>query len=74
VLRSFVMHWIGAHVASGDIVAEHDCCLVQGTVELALHSATTLATPRYSASALERETVVCRLEDHEINESPMNTQ
>jgi hypothetical protein len=34
VLRSFVMHWIGAHVASGDIVAEHDCCLVQGTVEL----------------------------------------
>jgi hypothetical protein len=29
------MHWIGAHVASGNIVTEHDCGLVQGTVELA---------------------------------------
>ncbi|KAI3714847.1 hypothetical protein L6452_21807 [Arctium lappa] len=33
-------------------------------------SATTLATPRYSASALEREMVDCLLEDHEIRLSP----
>ncbi|KAJ0445168.1 hypothetical protein HanIR_Chr16g0839941 [Helianthus annuus] len=29
-------------------------------------SATTLATPRYLASAREREMVGCRLDDHEI--------
>jgi hypothetical protein len=31
-------------------------------------------TPRYSASALERDTVVCRFEDHDTRESPRNTQ
>ena len=35
VLRSFVMHWIGAHIASRDIVAEHDRGLGQWTVQLA---------------------------------------
>ena len=38
------------------------------------HSATVLATPRYSASALDRETVVCRLEDHETRASPRKMQ
>ena len=29
---------------------------------------------RYSASALDLDTVVCRLEDHEMRELPRNTQ
>jgi hypothetical protein len=37
-------------------------------------SDTILATPRYSASALERDSVGCRLEDHESRLSPRNTQ
>ncbi|KAJ9558273.1 hypothetical protein OSB04_012887 [Centaurea solstitialis] len=37
-------------------------------------SATTLAIPRYSASALERETTCCRLEDQETRLSPRYTQ
>jgi hypothetical protein len=38
------------------------------------HSATAFATPWYSASALERETVVCRFEDHETRASPRKMQ
>jgi uncharacterized Zn-finger protein len=38
------------------------------------HSATAFMTPRYSASALERDTVVCCFEDHDTRESPRNTQ
>ncbi|GKG06848.1 hypothetical protein Tco_0329817, partial [Tanacetum coccineum] len=37
-------------------------------------SATALATPRYSASVLEREVTCCRLEDHEMRLSPRKTQ
>ena len=37
-------------------------------------SETTLATPRYSASALDRDIVGCRFEDHDIKLSPRNTQ
>jgi hypothetical protein len=36
-------------------------------------SATPLATARYSASALERETTGCRLEDQETRMSPSKT-
>lgn len=39
-----------------------------------MHSATAFATPRYSASVLERDTMVWRFDDHEINESPRKTQ
>ena len=38
------------------------------------HSAATLATPLYSASALDLETTGWRLDDHDTNESPRNTQ
>jgi len=38
-----------------------------------VHSDTAFATPRYSASALERDTVVWRFEDHETNEPPRKT-
>ena len=37
-------------------------------------SETTLATPLYSASALDRERVGCRFDDQEIKLSPKNTQ
>ena len=38
------------------------------------HSATALAIARYSASALDQDTVVCRLDDHEMSEEPRKTQ
>jgi len=37
-------------------------------------SETTLATPRYFASAVERDKVGSRFEDHESKLSPRNTQ
>ena len=39
-----------------------------------MHSAAALATARYSASALDHDTVGCRLDDHDTKESPRNTQ
>ena len=38
------------------------------------HSETALAMARYSASALDLDTVVCLLEDHETSELPKKTQ
>jgi hypothetical protein len=35
VFYAFVVHWIRAHVAGGDIVAEDDCGLGQWAVKLA---------------------------------------
>jgi hypothetical protein len=35
-----------------------------------VHSETAFVTPRYSASALDLETIDCRLEDQEMRESP----
>jgi hypothetical protein len=80
VLGAFMVHWVGAHVAGGDVVAEDDRGLGQWqssslrSYRSHVLSATAFATPRYSASALDRETVVCRFDDHERRESPMNTQ
>lgn len=34
----------------------------------------TIATPLYSASTLERDTLGCRLDDHDARLSPRNTQ
>ncbi|KAJ0513079.1 hypothetical protein HanRHA438_Chr10g0442061 [Helianthus annuus] len=39
-----------------------------------LVSAAVFATPLYSASALERETVCCRFDDQETRLSPIKTQ
>jgi hypothetical protein len=39
-----------------------------------MHSVAAFATARYSASALDRDTVGCRFEDHETSESPRKTQ
>ena len=39
-----------------------------------MHSAAAFATTRYSASALDRETVGWRLEDHDTRESLRYTQ
>ena len=38
------------------------------------HSETALAMARYSASALDLETMVCHLDDHEMKEEPRKTQ
>lgn len=39
-----------------------------------MHSAVALATARYSALALNRDTVGWRLDDHDIKESPRKMQ
>ena len=38
------------------------------------HSETELAMARYSASALDRDTVFCRFEDHKTSELPKKMQ
>jgi uncharacterized membrane protein YccC len=38
------------------------------------HSEIALAMVRYSALALDLNTVVCHLDDHDMRESPRNTQ
>lgn len=43
-------------------------------LQIQLVFATALATPRYSASALERETTHWHLEDQEMRLSPRKTQ
>jgi len=39
-----------------------------------MHSDVAFATARYSASALERETVGYRFDDHDTKESPRKTK
>jgi len=63
VLREPVMDRVARHVDAGDVVAVGHRCLGDAAVELTeqmpeLHSATALAIPRYSASALEQDTAV----------------
>jgi hypothetical protein len=61
VLRALVMDRILGHVDGRHIVAERHSSLQDGEVELAeksqMHSAAAFATARYSASALDLETV-----------------
>lgn len=77
---SLVLNWICGEVDSGDIVAVDEGSFGNkqwsSSKRLRIHvvSATALATPRYSASALERDTVCCLFEDHEMSLSPKKTQ
>jgi hypothetical protein len=67
VLRALMLYGIGGEVDCADVVAVDEGGALEGTVELVEElsqqeaSATPLATARYSASALERETTGCRL-------------
>jgi len=79
VLGTLMLNRVGRHVHGADIVAVDQCGMAQGVCSSDNNwrnqeaSATALATARYSASALERETVFWRLEDQEIKVSPRNT-
>jgi hypothetical protein len=80
VLRSTMMDGVAGHVDRRDVVAERHRCLVDAALEFArswrsqAHSAAALATPRYSASALDRDTVGWRLLDHETRDAPRKMQ
>jgi hypothetical protein len=79
VLRALMLHWLAGHVYNTDVVTENHCGLpkwgMQLQQELRSQEAltTALATARYSASALERETIACCLEDQEIRLALRNT-
>ena len=76
MLRTSMVHRVGGKVDRADVIAVDESGCVNLTEQLlkkltkprALGHA--LATARYSASALERETVGCRFDDQEINGGP----
>jgi hypothetical protein len=79
VLRALVLNWVAGHVDGVDVVTKDHCGTAEGGVKLKkelaepVASATVLATARYSAPALERETVTCRLDNQEMRLSPRKT-
>jgi hypothetical protein len=79
VLGSLMLNWIGCHVDCTDVVAYTSVARLRGVCSSRsswcsqVASATPLATARYSASALDLETVFWRLEDQETRLSPRNT-
>jgi hypothetical protein len=68
------------HVDRVDIVAEDNCSAGEGAAELLKELAKPagfsdgVGDSSIPASTLERETVCCRLEDHEMRLSSRNTQ
>jgi hypothetical protein len=79
MLRALMLNGVGGEVRDDDVVAVGESAGRWQSLELMQElaqpgaSATPLATARYSASALERETTVCRLADQETRLSPRNT-
>jgi hypothetical protein len=79
MLRPLMLNRVGGEVQGTDVVAVDECALGKGLWSSAKScrsqdaSATPLATARYSASALERETTGCRLDDQEIRLPPRKT-
>ena len=71
MLRPLVLDGVGGEIHGADVVAVNERAPSERAVSSAKScrrqdaSATPLATARYSASALERETTGCRLDDHE---------
>ena len=63
MLRPLILDGVGGEIHGADVVAVDERALGERAVEL--YSASPLATARYSASALERETTGCRLDDQE---------
>ena len=70
---------VGGEIHGADVVAVDERALASGLWSSAKScrsqdaSATPLATVRYSASALERETTGCRLDDQETRLPPRKT-
>ena len=76
VFCASMMYWIPGHVHRGDVVAVGHCCLRDAAVELVKKMPQPgalghdVGVAPYSASALDREMVFCRLEDHETRVLP----
>jgi hypothetical protein len=79
VLRVLILHEIGGEIDHADVVAVDEGGVLEGVVEFLKKLAkpgalaTSLATVRYSTSALERETTCCRFEAQEMRLAPRNT-
>lgn len=80
---ALVLDWIGWKIDGTDIIAEDKSVMLERLLQLKedwrrLHtqvvSTTALATTLYTASALDREVVACRLDDQETRLSPKNTR
>jgi hypothetical protein len=77
--RAFVLDMIGGEIKCTDIITVDQGTLGQRVVEFMQQLtqpaglSKALATARYSASALDRETTLWRLEDQETRLSPMKT-
>ena len=69
MLRPLMLDGVGGEIHGTDVVAVDERALGERAMELRQElsnqdaSATPLAIARYSASALERETTGCRLDD-----------
>ena len=77
VFRATMMNGVGGEVDRRDIVTVDNCGLLDIKKQLLEKPAkpralgeVAMATARYSASALERDTVGCRLDDHNMSEGP----
>jgi hypothetical protein len=80
MFRALMLHGVGGEVDRADVVAVDEGGALGGGLWSSWRSwrsqeasATPLATARYSASALERETTGCRLADQETRLAPRNT-
>jgi hypothetical protein len=79
MLSALMLNGVGGEVHDADVVTVDKGAPRRWGLELVEQlsqpsgSATPLATARYSALALERETMVCHLADQETKLSPRNT-
>jgi hypothetical protein len=80
VLGTAVVDRVGCHVDSANVIAVDDYSNLQRNIEFLkkLPQPATLgddvSIARCSASALDRDTVVCRLDDQDTRLSPKKTQ
>ena len=79
MLRPLMLHGVGREIHGADVVTVDERALDEWTMELRQellepeHLPPPLATARYSASALERGTTGCRLDDQETRLPPRKT-
>jgi hypothetical protein len=79
MFSALILNRVGGEVHGVDVVAVDKGAPRRGvwsswsSCRNQVASVTLLATAQYSASALERETTVCRLADQETKLSPRNT-
>ena len=79
MLRPLMLDGVSGEIHGADVVAVDERALGERDVELRQELSEpgrlchVIATPRYSASALERETTGCRLDDQETRLPPRKT-